>query len=135
MANVSRIKLENTTYDIKDEIARNHDNYSTSEQVIGTWINNKPLYRKVIEVNNIVLDTNTTCGNISNISKVVKIDGIITSSTGFNMSIGSIYLSTWNRNNYVWIDSGNGDVKYNIRGDWTTINKMIVIVEYTKSTD
>ena len=28
------------------------DNYSTNEQVIGTWINGKPLYRKVAVIDN-----------------------------------------------------------------------------------
>ena len=30
---------------------RTENNYSTEEQVIGTWIDGKPLYRKVININ------------------------------------------------------------------------------------
>lgn len=48
MADISKIKIESDTYDIKDTIARNYNVYSSTEQVVGTWINNKPLYRKTI---------------------------------------------------------------------------------------
>ena len=34
--------------------------YSTTEQVIGKWINGKPLYRKVIETTNPVISTDGT---------------------------------------------------------------------------
>lgn len=33
-----------------DYINKNKENYSTEEQVIGTWIDGKPLYRKVINI-------------------------------------------------------------------------------------
>lgn len=50
--------------------------YSTEEQVIGSWIDNKPLYRKTIDVGNL---PNATTKNISfnilNLKNIIKIEG------------------------------------------------------------
>ena len=48
MSNISKIKIENNTYDIKDEIARNSIIYSQTETVIGE-INGETLYRKIVD--------------------------------------------------------------------------------------
>ena len=47
MADVSKIKLDNNTYDIKDVKARTSNIYSETETEIGTWLGHT-LYRKVI---------------------------------------------------------------------------------------
>ena len=49
---IRRYDLDNTKiYDFLDELVgtlNKKDTYSTEEQVIGTWIDGKPLYRKVL---------------------------------------------------------------------------------------
>lgn len=47
MANITKLTVDNTTYDIKDTKARNGNIYSETETEIGTWLNHT-LYRKVI---------------------------------------------------------------------------------------
>lgn len=86
MANVSRIKLENTTYDIKDTVARNRDNYSTTEQAIGTWIDGKTIYRKVYDLtctldNNYYYTYTGDSSTIMNIDTIVKYDAYIKRDT------------------------------------------------------
>lgn len=48
-------------------------NYSTTEQVIGTWIDGKPLYRKVIQLTTLPNNTTKTFAHsISNLEFVAK---------------------------------------------------------------
>ncbi len=109
--------------------------YSTQEQRIGTWINGKPLYRRVLESSSITLNDGVVLSTISNIDKVCNMRGMISSSTGFNQPIGMIYIDTFDRNNYIWLDKGTGEVKYRLKSGWTAINYIMVVVEYTKTTD
>ena len=44
MSNINNIIYNNTSY----PIGQTEDVYSTDEQKVGTWINGKPFYRKVI---------------------------------------------------------------------------------------
>ena len=109
--------------------------YSTTEQRIGTWIDGKPLYRKVLQSSSITLNDGVVLSTISNIDKVCNMRGMISSSTGFNQPIGMIYIDTFDRNNYIWLDKGTGEVKYRLKSGWNAINYIMVVVEYTKTTD
>lgn len=52
-------------------------NYLTDEQKIGTWINGKPIYRKVVNFGNLPnATTKTVATNISNVDIVTKLYGI-----------------------------------------------------------
>lgn len=70
MANITKLTVDNNTYDIKDTTARtNIDNlslYSSSETIIGKWINNETIYRKVITYTND--STIGSAGTVTNIS-------------------------------------------------------------------
>lgn len=57
-----------------------HD-YSTTEQVVGTWIDGKPLYEKVIVKNNIEIQADVTIAhNISNIELVIDLKAFMKNS-------------------------------------------------------
>lgn len=54
-------------------LASNANEYSTTETVIGTWINGKPLYRKVLTANRLANNGVLTINhNIQNLEKVTK---------------------------------------------------------------
>ena len=60
------------------------DVYSTSETVIGKWIDNKVIYRKVIDVGNLPNNTyKEVTHNISNLSYVTKLYLVVTTGTSF----------------------------------------------------
>ncbi len=67
----SLLDTEKSITDIKEQ-----HKYSTEEKVIGSWIDNKPLYRKTIDVGNL---PNATTKNISfnilNLKNIIKIEG------------------------------------------------------------
>ena len=80
MADVSKIKLENDLYDIKDATVRtnltNATTYSTSELIVGKWIDGKTLYRKVVSGN-----LNTTSSDGDNVN--TDIDTNVTDADTF----------------------------------------------------
>jgi len=60
-----------------DELIANRFAYSTTEKEVGTWIDNSPLYRKTIDFGALPnADSKNVAHNISNLDKVVKIEGI-----------------------------------------------------------
>ena len=114
--------------------------YSTSERRIGTWIDGKPLYRKVILVDNPTIGTGvqTTATTISGVNNITKIEGLMKSSGGFNIPFNSIWSNDINaRNSLLWVDvtSNTANIKYTINSNWISITNLVIIVEYTKTTD
>lgn len=102
-------------------------NYSTEEQVVGTWIDGKPLYQKSISINGVSIPTNQTVtiytqANISmkyfsgyltenNITYVIPEIGVRIQQSGDNIQISSQSGSSW------------------------TISEGYVTIRYTKTTD
>ena len=128
-----------TGIEITDENIINNiqGNHSTEGTAIGTWIDGKKLYRKVI---NVTIPSTNTDGQISekaidisnNINKVIKIYGYIENT------YSTIFLPVW------ITDSGNKIKTYidankrlyisNEIKDYNNL-RATVIVEYTKNTD
>ena len=133
--NLNKIEnqLETNTNDIN---ALN--TYSTSEQRIGTWIDGKPIYRKVIQTTSpSVDDTNTNIYTITeNIENAIRLDGYIHARNpnyrgNINCFItSSDYIATW------FLTNSSGYPAYircrqHNRGN----SPMRIIIEYTKTTD
>ena len=57
-------------------------NYSTTEQVIGTWIGGKPLYEITINLGRLTFDSNwhSVNHNISDVKTIVDVKGILVSA-------------------------------------------------------
>ena len=93
--------------------------YSTTEQVVGTWINNKPIYRKVYSINGTMAQNAwTTLTSISNVGSLVK--GLMGGSS----------------NNCVWNDVLLRVVNNNLQYYCPLTHAYTwVIIEYTKTTD
>ena len=107
-------------------------NYSTEEVRIGTWIDGKPLYRKVFDITN-PADSNTNYGDVSdlNISTLVHLYGYYSKDTTGKFNI-PFYDSD---SNYcvMFVNSGN-----KLRGRFGESSRILeakVILEYTKTTD
>ena len=76
VADVNKVKASDLN-EIKNVVNANDDkfNYSTSEQRIGTWIDGKPLYRKVLTGTTVI--GSTLVFTIPNIETFVELSGII----------------------------------------------------------
>ena len=125
---VPSIYVDNEEIYSKDNI----EQYSTSEIRIGTWVDGKPLYRKVFTITNLT-SSNTNLVDVSGLSiDFAKISGTIITSTGAKFPI-NLYDSASNYSVIIISDSGY------IRGRGAigsgTLSKCIIILEYTKTTD
>jgi len=112
-------------------------NYSTDEQVVGTWIDGKPLYEKTIYVGSgFVSGTNNISHNISNFEKAVKINGVMQKSGQYSRPIGeeinigdySAGVDTVNATTIKLI-IGNGIIDDNL------LDNLAITLQYTKTTD
>ena len=108
--------------------------YSTTEQVVGTWIDGKPLYEKTISLSAGDLpnanDSVQINHNISNLKYVVDCKGYVTNGQAYR-SISSARLSSANVvgtavfSTYVYIESGMDLRSYTGH----------ITIQYTKTTD
>ena len=96
-----------------------YNNYSKGEQIVGTWIDGKTLYQKVIIPSSpisITANTWTTITSLSNINDITNYFAIL------SYNIYGSYLCR--------IDSGNFQVYFK-----DALSLKAVIIEYTKTTD
>lgn len=116
------------------------DIYSTEEQVIGTWIDGKPLYRKVIEMGNMTKeDYKIKAHNIQNIKYARIVDVVMQrgtqSSSNFQLfsvgNVGGKYNDTQVGFD-TYMDTSN--IYVYCTGD-RTLFVGTAIIEYTKTTD
>ena len=107
--------------------------YSTSEEIIaGKWINNKPIYRKVIELTTVAGSNYIARSSVaSNINLFTKIDGITIQPNTNNIVPVSYY---YNANDYsnVYINDTNVVIRCGSNYGFGT---TIIVLEYTKTTD
>lgn len=104
---------------------------STTEKVVGTWIDGKPIYRKVLEVDlTNEHSTNTSVPHgISNLANFIRIDGILIRSS----DAGWVSINSYSATSY----------RISVVGTTSNLNIQNVgyvgnakyILEYTKTTD
>lgn len=127
--NLSSTYNTNLPQEINDSFKENNI-YSTTETVIGTWVNNKPIYRKIVARN--ITATNHTTISLSSLN----IDELLTvKSINKKVSDDSTFFDNF-------FDSSNEKITLHYRNDiiefWTgtgTNYTSTVWIEYTKTTD
>lgn len=121
---------------INDSFKENNT-YSTEEQVIGTWIDGKPIYRKVISIgslpNNGSVSISTDITNIEQMTDMKMIwrdtedKAWINQNRIDSLSVMVRYYYRYS-NNTIWISA--------IGADWSRrTSNAYAILEYTKTTD
>ena len=128
-----------TTKKITTELLQQAENYSTTEQVIGTWIDGKPLYRitytfdldgtsqsgeKVIDISSLNFDT------ITNLNGTTK---QISTATYWRDIIQAYAYSSTAVSEYSGVFVSDNDLKFRYRG--LSFTKVYITLEYTKTTD
>lgn len=124
---------------INTELKKIKENvFSTEEQKIGTWIDGKPLYRKVMQFTNSITSSlvNQFSHGISNAEMVlIKNAWLYSPSNGvcYGLPI-TLYNSPTNEDKLsVKVDRTN--VTFNVGTGWGDTWTKIVVLEYTKTTD
>lgn len=135
-----QIYVRNSNGVYEEFIKKSEEVYSTEEQVIGTWIDGKPLYRKVVEMGNMTKDNyKMKAHNIQNMKYARIVDVSMQrgnqSSGNFQLfsvgNVGGKYndtqvgFDTYIDSNCVYVYC-NGD---------RTLFVGTAIIEYTKTTD
>ena len=112
------------------------ETYSTEEQRIGTWIDGKPLYRQVYNVRTpatVNTSSSVTVAKYPNTCQFTKINALIYQEE--SMAYTVIPAEFGGSNFYAGIFLQNGDLRL-MAGHQNYINRpVIVILEYTKTTD
>ena len=108
--------------------------YSTGEQVVGKWIDGKPLYQKTIIVNNPARNTWVTFGPSLTGCHFLGISGSVCFSSGFTCNVpyaGGDFNVFINKK----MDANGGELVYNITTPSEIPTIMSVTFQYTKNTD
>jgi hypothetical protein len=109
--------------------------YSTNEQVIGTWIDNKPLYQKTIEVTNPTHGawTQIISDNNINIIGYKNEASYAITQAGEKFSIDFCVNSNLYGRSLIYNNEHSMQIEY--YNSYGTLSKYIVTIQYTKTTD
>ena len=133
-------ELVNNNTSINQNITRNAS-YSTTETEIGTWINDEPLYRKVIVVDDLTPTDNylEISHNITNLKtvtslKTIAYDGLNAyfDFNNFTWYDENLSETTLNSTVHVFVDNTNIMVVYQGTHSINYVTKAYFILEYTK---
>lgn len=125
--NVEEAITENTNAIAETD---NKHNYSTEEQVIGTWIDDKPIYRKVITK---TCDAGTTISiahNINNLNEITSLQYFTFNNGNKNTDI-PLNSSNSFRINRISNTTISGTISNAYDSGW----QLKITLEYTKTTD
>lgn len=110
--------------------------YSTEETRIGTWINGKPIYRKVFTFTTgsaQPIDEQIPWDDAGIVDRIVQASGCLRDSTGSIFPVGFC-----NPDNKLWVSvyrASSGKLFLHRSGARTTVAEAAIILEYTKTTD
>ena len=113
--------------------------YSTDEQVVGVWVDNKPIYQKTIKYDTAITVTTTendvTIADLSslNIDEPVNLWGRFLSSGGSQWSIFNNAASAMT--NRMYISNNELHVQSKRGSGSVTLTEIVVTIQYTKTTD
>lgn len=133
-AEIVNIYSTSTTTTYSADYINKINRYSTTEEtIVGVWIDNKPIYRKVINIGSI---TNTSGNNIvnpniDNLDTLISLDGMFKVSD--NIIPINFYNSVTASGSYSFCCFYSNNNLYILCK--TAINSGFVIMEYTKTID
>lgn len=114
-------------------------NYSTEEVKLDEkWVDGKPIYRKVITTNGYI-ERNST--GISNLENMIKMNMLIRQTSQKDWrNVPWCFYSNSETTRSKWLggfffDSSTKEIVLQLGSELQNFDKMILILEYTKSTD
>ena len=108
------------------------ETYSTEEQVVGTWIDGKPIYRKCVKANaTISAGQSLTQITLPNFESLVRIFGRCKDSSNW-FQVPTVMETSWR---YVAYLNVNGSI-YSLSTVFSSqTTNTYIFIEYTKTTD
>ena len=140
-------KISNTsgtsqTIGYSQEFVNKLNTYSTNEIKVGTWINNKPIYRKTKVFSS--SDTTFNYGgektlniSISNVDEIINYKAFYKRSDGSFQQVPNSHsvMSYWGSSLYDFKTNGNCTFWVGTLYNVFTIDYLVITIEYTKTTD
>lgn len=117
-----------------------YDNYSTNETRIGTWINGKPIYRKIITKTSFTVGETTNTHGISNIDFIVNVRGVGIRTNGEQEFLPTVVPPSGMQYYQISIYDVTKTQYRMYMGSYTQagnqkLETLYLIFEYTKTTD
>ena len=108
--------------------------YSTEEQVIGTWIDGKPLYRKVVQFTIGAINTDNQHSLGIAAETIVDWKGYFKNSSNQYWAIDNVYIDGGGAHGiWVFVDTANGILHEQHNYSYPTGKQATFIIEYTKN--
>lgn len=130
-------KKDNGGYEEFANLDESQNDYSLAETKIGTWVDGKPLYRKVLVFSNGTGEVTGTNGKVYNLS-----DFGIANADEIHFVQPSYYMHNGNRMPFPFYDGQTYAIQVyptQLRIICTyaeiAVNKMVITLQYTKTTD
>ena len=124
------IVQSNTNKKITKENMYGNYNYSSNEIVVGKWIDDRPIYRKIINYNGTLsAGVNNITHGISDFDSIINISGFVPGTTQYPLGafVNTTYFLTLE-----YVDATN--VAVHVGSGWgNAFNGLIIIIEYVKS--
>lgn len=134
MSDRSRNAVENNVVKkyIDDSVGDIHI-YSTDETDTGNkWINNEPIYRKVIQCGQISSAVKNIAHDISNLNTVISIYGMLKTTSGAFYKLPRVSRNDVNTQIGLYVTSSQVVIE---AGSNANFADSFVIIEYTKTTE
>ena len=110
------------------------NDYSTTEKIVGTWIDGKPLYQKTINFGQLPNNNKKTVAHsISNLKRVISFDAYIAHSSGANYIMPLPYNDKFG--NIVYLYREGTTIAIETSSDMTAYTECYITIKYTKTTD
>ena len=111
--------------------------YSTEEKIVGTWIDGKPIYRKVISstLSNTLTGLVEIAHNIQNIETPIRI--VFGKATVPGSSNSITIPSQYDSTTFIQLGAFSDTYVQLFAGstNWTSLKEITLCLEYTKTTD
>lgn len=108
-------------------------NYSTTEQIVGTWIDGSPVYEKVVDLGALPnATTKNVAHSIANLSNIISVDIVATDGNSQWLTVPYATTNSTDAKYQIgyWITSANISIKSDWnRSGWTGF----AILRYTKT--
>lgn len=114
------------------------DIYSSDEIRIGTWVNGKPLYRKVFMTSAVISSTNDNKFShyINNVDFIkIKEAFVYRPANGTCYLLPTIYYESNSAFDRIGVKADRTYVAFYVESSWNTDWEKYVVLEYTKTTD
>lgn len=110
--------------------------YSTDEQVVGTWVDGKPIYQKTISIGDLPAGNTEKPHGVANIDRVISHNVVATRNDGYQFYFPALHTNTaWNA--YVHGVTAT-NIVFMIGSSYTSnyqLHNCVATIQYTKTTD